>query len=218
MRKTPMHLVTISTILMMVAAGMSVAVAHPIDSSCLSPDMTASDVQTQTITLYRFGPQGDVKEIQVTVPVEPGTDLSDLVAKKCSELLEKDTDIQVAIQKLGGNRSFFSLITSRGKGFFFDIKLRIPIPIPSDIKYDPDQPPYFFFLKIPIVYCKYSHDPQAQTIIKPMRQNATILTGNHSIVSLGFIGYRGWIGMISFKGLLFKSGFAGYSLLTRIRY
>jgi hypothetical protein len=180
------------------------------------PTLSATSITETTIAtipLYRFGPQGDITSLEVEISVEDGECVSDAIAETCDDLASNDAEIQHFLKNLGKNLSFMAAITSRGKGILFDMKIRIPFIRQNKIY--PDQPPYFFWLRIPIVYANYRNDPKAETIIKPYGKNATILTGNHSVLAVKFVGYTGWWGCVSWRGFVIRSGFAWFALLTK---
>ena len=113
--------------------------------------------------------------------------------------------------------NFLSKIRSRGRGIHFKIAPQILWPV--KFKLFPLLPPYIFRrVKIPIIYCRYPRDQYARTEITPLIGGNTNTTeGYHSVLSVGFYGFKWWIGSVSFLGFLFRTGFVGFSILTRTR-
>ncbi len=179
--------------------------------------------------IYRYGPDGSIKPIKVTLDVGQGEDVGGAILDKCSDLLENDAWIQNFIFNWSflKNWSFFSEIKSSGKGFHWKSPFSFRIPFTILFRYK-----LFTWIKlryrlfginvIPRVYCNYTKGPDAYTEITPLptpaRQNpnTTRIEGNHSITVIGFIGYVGWRGInaewIDYKNM--ETGFAGYSLAT----
>ena len=73
-------------------------------------------------------------------------------------------------------------------------------------------------IKIPIIYCRYPRDPDAFTEITPLIGGNTNTTIEyHSVLSIGFYGFKWWLGSVSFLGFIFRTGFVGFSLFARTR-
>jgi len=182
--------------------------------------------------IYRYGPDGSIKPIKVTLDVGQGEDVGDAILDKCSDLLENDAWIQNFIfnGSFLKNWSFFSEIKSSGKGFHWKSPFSFRIPFTMLFRYK-----FFNWIKlryklfginvVPRVYCNYTNDADALTEIAPIetpaRQNpnTTKVEGNHSITALGFIGYTGWRGMTAgwFERRNRETGFIGYSLVIHYK-
>jgi len=170
------------------------------------------------ITLYRYGPDWTITPKKVMIKLVKEQDLGEAIANKCDELMENDIEIQNLIKKERDNETrILSKIWSVGRGFHFKTKIRLQMV--KRIKLFPFLPPYFrTAIFIPTNFCKYSKDPKAKTVITPLSigsikfgENLTI-DGPHSVLTLGFIGYSGWIGHISYLGFIMRTGFVGFTL------
>jgi len=170
----------------------------------------------KTMTLYRFGPDGYAMPIQVDVTLKEGLTLEEVLVEKCHELMENDVELQKFLQDLmNNNNELLSKVTSHGKGFHFKMKIRINLK--KRIKQFPLLPPYKTRIKIPLIYCRYPKDAQANTSIRPLLEESatTYLEGNHSVLVLGFFGFAGWLGPKSFSPFdIMRRAFAGYALLV----
>ncbi len=171
---------------------------------------------TKTVTLYRFGPDGYVTPIQVDVTLEEGQTLEEALVDKCHEFMENDVELQKLLQDfVNNNNELLSKVTSHGKGFHFKMKIRISLK--KRIKQFPLLPPYRTRIKIPLIYCRYPKDVQANTTIKPLLEESatTYIEGNHSVLVVGFFGFAGWLGLKSFSPFdIMPRAFAGYTILV----
>lgn len=181
----------------------------------LEETLVKSTRLVKRVTLYRCGIDGAITPIQVDINLEEGEDMEEAIADKCNELLDGDMEIQSFIKRnRSGGGFMLSKIRSRGRGFHFKIKIRVQLI--KRIKLFPLLPPYFRTrIFIPTIYCKYSKDVKAHTTITPLIGGAgtRVIDGPHRILAVGFIGYKGWLGHISYLGFGIRTGFAGYTLL-----
>jgi len=173
------------------------------------------DEQVKELTVLRYAPDGTITKKVVKINLEEGQDIGVAIADKCEELTENDPEIQSMLKKNKTNLSFLSKIWSVGRGFHFKTTIRLQLI--QKLKLFPFLPPYFrTAIFIPTNFCKYTKDPKAKTVIKPLYfgENQTF-EGPHQVFNLGFIGYTGWIGHISFMGFIFRTGFAGFTALAQ---
>jgi hypothetical protein len=161
------------------------------DVNCERP--TDPEIFSKTVTLYRFGLNGDVKPIQVEISFNNFQNINEAISEKCEELLMEDIEFQDL------NNSFtsglFTLVKSHGRGIHL---------LPSS--------------NSKIVYCRYPRDPNSYTTIRPIfGGNSTTIVGPHRVISFGFFGFKWWINRISILGFFLRTGYVGYSTLTTIR-
>ena len=200
--------VAITFTFLLTAVGISQAIAI---NKTVSTD---EKIESETLTFYRYGPDGTVTPIEVEVDTKNIDNIEDFLADKCEELFEKDTEIQNFVQsKINSyieNRKQVNLsfdfgylhVKSKGKGFHYNTALlgeiilryvlfKLGLPRPQSI-----------FAK-PLVFCRYSGDNSSQTTITPMirslfRTNATTqINGNHSLLLISFVGITSWCGRFS---------------------
>lgn len=176
-----------------------------------------STSKVKEITVYRFGPDGIINPIQVTIDVDETQDIGRTIVEKCEELFENDIEMKSFLQ--GNNSSAYILkrVTSYGRGLH--IKLSPRIQLNKRIALFPLLPPYLrTAVFLPIRYCKYTRDPGAYTRISALNNRRNISQeyhGPHEILSVGFIGYTGWVGHVSYLGFFIRTGFAGVSAFTK---
>ena len=119
----------------------------------------------------------------------------------------------------GNNSSVYILkrVTSHGRGLH--VKLSPRLQLDKKLVFFPLLPPYLkTAVFLPIRYCKYSRDPGAYTRISGLNDRRNITQeyrGPHEILSVGFIGFTGWLGHISYLGFFVRTGFAGVSAFTK---
>jgi len=170
----------------------------------------------KTMMLYRFGPDGYFKPIHVDVSLKEGLTLEEALVEKCNELMENDVELQKFLGDLiNDNNELLSKVTSYGKGFHFKMKIRITLK--KRIKQFPLLPPYRTRIKIPLIYCRYPKDIQANTSIRPLLEESatTYVEGNHNVFIVGFFGFAGWLGLKSFSPFdIIPRAFAGYALFV----
>ena len=143
--------------------------------------------------------------------------MAEAIADKCAELTENDPEIQSLLKKNRSNLSFLTKIWSVGRGIH--LKTTVRLQLIQKLKIFPFLPPYFrTAIFLPINFCKYTKDPKAKTVMKPLTfgSNQTF-EGPHSVFTLGFIGYTGWIGHVSYLGFIFRTGFAGVAALAHAK-
>lgn len=182
----------------------------------LEESSAGTAASTKTVTLYRYGIDGSITPIQVDITLDDGEDIGEAIADKCSKLMKSDIEIQDFVKK-NGSIGVLSKIWSRGRGLHFKANIRIQLI--KRVKLFPLLPPYFrTAIIIPTIYCRYPKDVKAHTEITPLRdgKNATtkIVDGPHGVLAVGFIGYKGWLGHVSFLGFGLRTGFAGYTMLV----
>lgn len=177
------------------------------------------DVKTLTVTLFKHEIDGSKTPIKVEIELEEGKDIGEIIEEKCYEILENDPKFQILLENNETNESqqFIKKIKSRGKGLHFRFNTRIQLF--KLYKIFPLLPPYFrTFILLPIVICQYKKDKKAYTTLTAINgSNSTTIVGPHRVISIGFYGISWWIGKFSLWGFVFRNGFVGISLFTRIK-
>lgn len=189
---------------------------------------TVKPVDTQKITLYRYGADGDITPVEVEIDLTEDTDMGKAIEEKCKELFEEDKQLQNYVKNLetkaNKTDSSFGLgvyrIKSSGRGFHFKTKWIIRLVM----KY------ILFKLGLPrlnlpgrrrMIYCSYKNDPKANTTIEPITgilgtKTRTSVEGNHSIFVHNFRGFTTWIGRFS-RSFLLPRVFYGVGTFFTIR-
>ena len=216
MQKFNKKLIGILISFIILFSGITTASAINMKNEVISQDEKNTEQEVKTVTIFRYGLDGSVEPFEVEIEVDEQTDIFGLMEEKCNELLENDPEFN----KLADNQSRFKYINkirSRGRGIHLKIAPQILWPV--KIKLFPLLPPYIFRrVKIPIIYCRYSRDSQAYTQLTPLiGGNTSTIEGPHSVFSIGFFGFKWWVGTISFLGFIMRTGFSGFSLMTRTR-
>jgi hypothetical protein len=178
-----------------------------------------SDITTKTVTLYRCGLDGSTTPVQVEIELEEGQDLDDAMFEKCGELFQEDEEFQSLADDDNDNvsRHFLTKVRSRGRGLH--IKLKPRIQLVKKFKIFPLLPPYLrTAIFIPTIICQYKNDAKAFTITDPLLGNktATRVDGPQKVFAVGFIGFKCWLGHISFLGAFIRTGFWGVALYTKV--
>jgi len=214
MQKTINKIGAISLVLLFLLLGLSTISALPIQDKCTTPVETCTTaLTTQTVTLLRHAPSG-IFPVKVELQLEEDQSLSDAIFEKCCELAQNDQEILDFLNGSGFNLSLVSFIQSRGRGFHFDFKIRIPMKKLYEIY--PNVPPHYKVIKFPIVIGRYAFDNKAKTITSSVIGGRNSINGSHSVMAIGFYGYTGWMGMVSYRGFLIRNGFAGFTLLNKV--
>ena len=215
LRKLEKKLIISFISIVILISGLTTASAVTIEKE--NPNIKGDEptLQTETVTLYRFGLDGSLTPVEVEVKLKEGQDLNEAIEEKCLELLENDPEFQETLDD-NTTRGTLSKVRSRGRGLH--LKLRPAIQWPVKYKLFPMLPPYIFRrLHIPIVFCKYTRDNKAFTTITPLiGGNATTIDGPHSVLCMGFYGFKWWAGHVSLLGFGLRTGFVGFSILTKV--
>ncbi len=216
MHKFKNKISVILVIHIIILSGISAASAIDIKNKSLTCEEKKSNVKVETVTLFRYGLDGSETPFEFEIQIIDDVDLYELIEKKCEELIEQDFEFQ----KLLDNKSklnFLSMVRSKGRGIHLKIAPQFIWPV--RFKLFPLLPPYIFRrVRIPIIYCRYSRDSNAYTKVTPLVSGVAKTTReSHSVLSIGFYGFKWWIGSISFLGFVLRSGFVGFSLYTRIK-
>jgi hypothetical protein len=183
----------------------------------------------KTVTLYRYGPDGTVTPIRTNVYLEGGQNLDEVIAEKCSELLDNDIEMQNYVSSNGlKNISYWSHVSSWGIGQHWKSPFRFHIPLLVLLRFKlfPDVPLWYKIFGInviPWVFCSYMNDENAHTKIEtlptPTRpDNTTIINGMHNVTAFAFFGYTYWRGTHAkwFDNSGKETGFDGYAIITWI--
>lgn len=207
MKKTKVILISLIFIL-------SGTIASSASVTDVSIDNTTA-VETIDTVIYRYGPS-DITPVPVHLQIKKGANSEEkeqALVDLCEKLAKNDQEIQQYLYDSQTNTSIFSHITSRGRGFHLEYKIRIPIK--RHFKKYPNFPPYQRILKISIITCKYSLDSHAYSTVIPLSGgNTTQYNGPHSVVATGFLGYTTWIGPIAKRGFILRCGFSGYAIVS----
>ena len=165
--------------------------------------------QQKTITLYRVAPDGTVTPVEVEVGEET-KDLSLFLESKCSELFEKDMEMQNFAKSLQDNETNESnflfgagliRIKSHGRGFHF--KMKTDIKITTKFKFFRIMLPRIFISARKGLVVGLYNDTKANTTFYPIiRSNmypgtAKYVNGSHVVVVRKFFGYTTWTGRFS---------------------
>ena len=171
---------------------------------------------TFTITLYKHEFDGSKTPIEVDIELEEGKDIGELIEEKCLELLDDDPFIK-RLEDENITQELFMKIRSRGRGLHLRFNSRVQFF--KLYKLFPFLPPYFrTFYIVPLLICQYKRDKKAFTTLSQIKgNNSTLVAGPHRVISVGFYGISWWVGKVSMVGFIFRNGFVGISLLTRIK-
>jgi hypothetical protein len=197
LNKTVKKLVTIFLIFVFLITGLTTSSAYTIEKNvgkikCIKA-LDAAPL-TKTITVYRYGVNGEITPVEIELELEKGIDINEAISKKCEELLENDIEFQ-SYKKLRLNIGILSFVNTRGRGLHL-------------------KP----FLRFHFILCRYSNDRWATTTIRPLiGGNATTIRGPHRVMSFGFFGFKWWLDRISTLGFFLRTGYTGFSILTTIR-
>ncbi|OGS40215.1 MAG: hypothetical protein A3K77_02705 [Euryarchaeota archaeon RBG_13_31_8] len=195
--------------------------------------------QQKTITIYRVAPDESITPIEIEVGEETN-DIGKYLESKCSELFEKDLEMQSLIQKLQSNETKDknlldnkSLIRVKSHGRGFHIKTKINFCILSILKLNNQfiLPRILLEIFLPSLrkslIVGFYNDEKANTTFYPIIQSkstpnsVTYLEGKHTIIIASFYGYTTWTGRFScliseilFKKELLPHAFSGVGLLV----
>jgi len=209
-----------------IISAVSISSAFDVDNSVQSLE-EESESSFKEITFYRYGPDNSITPITVTVEIKNNQEIEEAIENKCLELFENDKEMKNLVtsnDNTSNNTSKNSTskvllrIRSRGRGLHFKSTFRMQLL--KRLKLFPFLPPYFrTAIFMPNNYCKYSNDPKAKTVIRPIATPSVNKTyeGPHSVLNIGFIGYTGWIGHISYLGFILRRGYVGLTAFSIVR-
>ena len=196
-------LTVVSVLLFVLVSGLAVASSVSIPKSSID-----DSIRTETVTLYRYGPDGTVTPIQVNIDLKEEQNIDEAIAEKCSELFGNDMAMRSYLSDGNSSINFSGLahIRSVGVGFHWKSPVGFRIPFTTILRYRmfsvvPLRYKIFGMKVIPRVYCEYLNDKDAVTEITPLPTplrhsgNTTRIEGNHTVAIFGFVGYTGWWGM-----------------------
>lgn len=168
------------------------------------------------VTLSKYGLDGSVTLMKVEIKINPGEDITDKIEEKCIELLKNDPELQKLLEN-NITKNTLSLIRSRGRGLHVKFNPSLPWPINNKISQLLSSDKYRK-IHIPIIYCRYPNDAKAYTITHSLfnNSNSNTTTGAHSVLCIGFYGFKWWLGHVSWRGFLLRTGFIGFSIYTKI--
>jgi hypothetical protein len=206
-KKTEIILIT----LVFVLSGTITSTASITDLS----NETTTTLETIDTVVYRYG-ISDITPVPIKLKIKKDAtseEKEQALVDICENLAKNDQNIQQYINDSQTNTSIISHITSRGRGFHSEYKIRFPVK--RHFKKYPNFPPYNRIQNIPVITCKYSLDNRAYSTVTPLSNgNTTQYTGPHSLVAVGFLGYTTWIGPIAKRGFILRCGFSGYAIVS----
>lgn len=219
MRKFRKKLIVIFITLAFLISGLASSSAIIIHKNNIREEKDTSLETTsieKTVTVYRNGIDGSLKPVELEIKLEKGEDINDAIAEQCEKLIREDSEFQ-SLKNDSILGKLLSFVDSSGRGLLIKLKPKIYFMERWDIF--PLLPPYFFsflrkYPRIPIIYSKYLNDEDANTTITTLDGVEKIIVGPHRVLSVGFFGFKWWIGRISYLGSIFGSGFVGFSILT----
>jgi hypothetical protein len=206
-----MQLPAKKTIVMLVC----LAILMPAISVAYGETIEEKESSTETITLFRYGPDGSITPVKVKIDTSDGKDLGEAIADKCEELFVKDSEMQNYAEKsisIGKYNISIGItkVKSHGRGFHFKTKFLEKLAI-NIILFKLELPRLGVMVKKPLVFCRYSRDGKAQTTMDPLlrnKENSTkIITGPHSVAAINFIGFTTWFGRVSISPILPRAFF-----------
>ena len=166
--------------------------------------------QIETITLYRYGPDGSVTPITVEFKIEDDQEYMDALIEKCQEILDDDAEIISYFNNDDDNESNSSLkfgkkafVTSYGRGFHFKMKWRLSFFLTQRL-FTFSLPKIIIKLNRPWVLCNYKNDSKAKTIIRPntLVNHTQVINGSHSIMLRNFVGLAMWSGRFQLSNIM----------------
>jgi len=200
MKKLAKKSIAVLICLTFLLSAVSVVTAVNINAEVVVEEIE-EQIQSETITLTRFGPDGSETPIEIDLELAEDEDYYDAIIEKCNELLEDDSEIQKYFDELddgdesGTNFAFNSKVISVGRGFHFKTKLTLRFLLIKKLF-----TLLFPYLRLrifrPWIVCSYTNDTKAKTVINPGSVNATNVTGNHSVLLHRFVGFALWPGRI----------------------
>jgi hypothetical protein len=216
LRKLEKKLIAISMSLAFLMSGLATASALTVTNKVDEQEETPSetDLITKTMTFYRCGLDGSVKTIELNLELEEEQDIGDALIAQCDKLLENDEEMQEILQQKQNNTfGIFVRIQSVGRGFHYKTMLFEKVYL-RYLLWKLGFPRVATLLAKPLVFCSYSQDFNAKTIIKPLRKNAEekVMEGCHSVIVNSFIGYTTWVGRFAYAPMtIIPRVFSGYA-------
>ncbi len=194
-------LVIISVILIILSGTCSAYTINTINNAEIS-----QGTQQKTMTIYRVGPDGTITTVEVNIP-EKSEDVEKYLESKCSELFERDIEMQNLVTKVKSlkikENSFFDEVglfhvKSSGKGFHINTKLGLNFFNSQFMIIRVILATFLISPRKGIVAGIYN-DENANTTYWPVGNNnlKTYIAGSHTIIVGGFFGYTSWIGRFS---------------------
>jgi len=163
--------------------------------------------ETKFITLYRYGLDEKVEEINVEICLNENSNIEELLQIKCQELFKNDLEFNSylkAIENNGNNTDNVTngsiglglyFVLSRGKGLHIQSKILGKILLRMIFK-KLNLPKALIRFRNKLIACSYAND-KAFTHVRPIislygDKNATSIYGSHVLVMTGFRGYTTW--------------------------
>jgi hypothetical protein len=206
-------------IALLISLLISSSILSTVSATSFNNDDFQGNIENTTkkiVTLSRYGLDGSVTLIKVEIEVNQGENINDKIEEKCAELLKNDPELQKLLEN-NITKNSLSLIRSKGRGLHVKFIPSITFPTTGKISQllSPDK---YRKIRIPIIYCKYPNDANAFTTTSSLFHvnNTNTTTGPHSVLCIGFYGYKWWLGHISWRGFLIRTGFVGISIYTKI--
>ena len=202
--------------LIILFSGITTVSAITMKNETINSQDNETEKEVETVTIFRYGLDGSVQPFEIEITVDNETNVYDVMEEKCEKLLNQDPEFKNLVEN-NTKYKYISRIKSRGRGIHLKVAPQILWPL--KFKLFPLLPPYIFRrVKVPIIYCRYPRDQKAYTEVTPLISgNTSTISGCHSVLSVGFFGFKWWLGSISFLGFVIRNGFSGFSLITRTR-
>jgi hypothetical protein len=225
-REITKKLTVISVLLLFLVSGFAGA-----SFASIKDNPSDDSVNNEIVTLYRYGPDGTITPVSVNIACQEEQNLDDIIAEKCSELLDKDLEIKNYVSITDNVTTLFGLsrIKSSGVGLHWKSPLRFRIPLFVMLRFRlfQDVPLKYKILGInviPLVHCNYMNDENASTNIEtiptPFRPDKETMSieGKHNVTALFFFGYTYWRGTRAnwFDDSGKSTGFDGYAYIIKI--
>ena len=199
------------TFIMLAVTSSSAITVEQQESKAEEP-VKETTISTETVTIYRCGPDGSVTPVELNLELGDEQDIGDAMIAQCDELLENDEEMQNLLKAL--NLSIFCRVKSKGRGFHYKTMLLEKLYL-RYLLWKLQLPRVASLLAKPLIFCRYAGDSTAKTIMKPLiGKNAKEkeMEGAHFVIVNSFIGYTTWVGRISITPLnILPKAFSGYA-------
>lgn len=218
MHKFKKIIIALFMVITIFISGLPAASSISISINNQNNDENLTTTTRETVTLLRYGADGSITPIEIEIDVKEGTDVYDAVEEKCLEMIQNDEEFKDLQANPNITRNITSIVKSRGKGFH--LLFIFTIKWVKMFDFFQFLPPFQYRrLPIPIIYAKYKKDLTAETKITPIYdlKNTSVIKGPHSVTTIGFIGFKWWLGHISWAGFVIKTGFVGFSVYTKTK-
>ena len=225
MKKNLKKILVLATCLIFFLTTAQSVISVELESKIKDEDTIEKDLYSETVTLYRYGLNGEIEQVQVRLDLVKNEDISQAIQEKCKELFENDEEFQSYIRNSindSENDTNISLglgkfrVASRGKGFHIQSKMLEKIVFRLLLR-RLLLPPNLIRLRTKTIACFYRSN-LSTTFIKPIvniygnNTNNTLITGPHTLLMTGFKGYTGWFKRVKFTPFIGRSLFGVCSM------